>query len=209
MHPSLRPLLDSLTDLDFEEFGSIGLLSAEWALEDVILSVVVEKQDQPAKGWRIRCHSVRDCKIKSTQGQTDLRVLTDHPVMMPHVSKVLELYINGAPASADATIGQLVEAHREVVGDWFDYNRFFNLGPNRSLRDMLVGGIGKLAEGPQGLIHAYARVLESNGVRTSSPPGRAPMWWNGTHWVEERQDLFALIFGDSYFVAANITAEEA
>jgi hypothetical protein len=125
MHPSLRPLLDSLTSLDFEEFGSIGLESAQWASQDVILSIVVQKQDQPAQRWRVCCHAVRDCRIRSTQDQNDLRVVTDHPVMLPHVSPILELYINGAPASADAVAGQLIEAHREVVEDWFDYIRFF------------------------------------------------------------------------------------
>jgi hypothetical protein len=93
------------------------------------------------------------------------------------------------------------------VGSWFDCLHFFNLGSERSLRAMLNGGFGKLAEGPQPLIDRYAEAVRNSGVAVSSPPSRPPVWWNGAKWVEEVNPLFAVVLGASYVVSPAVTAE--
>jgi len=85
---------------------------------------------------------------------------------------------------------------------------------NSSLRSLLDifsedddGGHGLFATGPQALIEAYAAVLSKNGIKVSSPRSRPAVWWKDGRWVEEKGPLFALIFGESYFVAAQFAAE--
>jgi hypothetical protein len=49
-----------------------------------------------------------------------------------------------------------------VADDWIAFDRYLNRVP---LPDLLAGGSGLLANGPQFLIAAYADVLEKEGCR--------------------------------------------
>jgi hypothetical protein len=207
MNASLQPLLDTLSTLDFEEFGRLALIAVTWAANDVTLHLVVHQQDHADEPWRLHCAGVRGSQILNDQGINSLRIETEHPVLLPHTEPIAELYFSERPSNPDAVVGQLIEAHRGVVGAWFDCLHFFNLGRDRSLRGMLDGGHGKLAAGPQSVIERYAEVLRGAGIAVSSPPSRPPVWWDGTRWVEEVKLLFALILGESYVVSSAVTAE--
>lgn len=207
MDASLQPLLESLSTLEFEEFGSLTLLAATWEANDVTLHLTVHQQGQPDRPWLLHCREVRQSRIMIERGISNLQIMTQHPLLLPHTEAAVELYFSSRPSDADATVGRLVEAHWAAVGQWFDTTYFFNLGPEHSLRAMLNGAFGKLAEGPRSLIDSYADVLRASGVVVSSPPSRPPRWWDGTRWIEEAKPLFALILGGSHIVASAITAE--
>jgi hypothetical protein len=207
MDASLRPLLDTLSTPEFDEYGGLTLRAVTWADGGLTLDLIVRQQDHADEPWRLLCRNVRRSRIVNDQGIDPLRIETRHPLLLPHTEELLELYFSSRPPDPDAAVGQLVEAHRAVVGPWFDCLHFFNLGPDRSLRTMLDGGFGKLAEGPRPLIEGYAEVLRRAGVAVSSPPPRSPAWWNGERWVEESGPLFALILGESYIVSPSVTAE--
>jgi hypothetical protein len=208
MDAALQLLLERLSTLDVEEYGWLRLESATWANSDVILHLVVHQQDQPDQSWLVHCHHVRNSKIRNDQAIDSIQVETEHPLLLPHLSPIAELYFHGRPAHPDAAVGQLVEAHRSLLEDWFDCMHFFNLGLSRSLRQVLESGFGLLAKGPSPLIELYAQVLQGHEVSVSSPPSRQPAWWNDGEWIQEKAPLFALIFGKSYVVASAITAEK-
>jgi hypothetical protein len=204
---SLQPLLDIISTLDFEEFGLLALASAEWDGNDLTLHLAVERKDEEDEVWRLHCANVRRSRIGNDQGIGSLSVETRHPLLLPHTEPVADLYFSSRPADPDATVGRLLEAHHSAVRRWFDFLHFFNLGPDQSLRALLAGGFGKLAQGPQSLIGRYAEVLRGVGVAVSSPPSWAPVWWDGTRWVQEVDPLFVVILGGSYVVAPTVTAE--
>jgi hypothetical protein len=207
MDASLQPLFDTLSTLEFEEYGWLAVTAVMLERDDVILHLEVHQQNQSDQFWRIRCSAVRRSTILNSHRIDNLRIETEHPLLLPHTEPKVELYISSRPSNADVVVGQLVEAHREVVENWFDFPHFFNLGPRRSLRAMLEGGLGLLAEGPQPLIERYANVLRRAGVAVSSPPSRPPVWWDGSEWVKEEKPLFAVILGASHVVAQDVTAE--
>lgn len=208
MDSSLQPLLDKLSTHEFEEYGWLALRAATWTANDLTLDLIVRQQDRADEPWRLHCRDVRRSRIVN-HGAERLSIETQHPVLLPHTENVAELYFSNRPPDPDTTVAQLVEAHRTFVGEWFDCFYFFNLLPGRPLRGLLDGGFGKLAEGPQPLIERYAEVLRRAGVAVSSPPSRAPTWWDGGRWVDEVKPCFAVIFGDSYVVSAYVTAEKA
>ena len=207
MDASLQPLMESLSTLEFEEFGSLALTGATWEANDVTLHLTLHQQGQPDQPWLLHCREVRRSRIMIERGIDNLQIETRHPLLLPHTEASVELYFSSRPSDADATIGRLVEAHWAAVGEWFDTTYFFNLGPEHSLRAMLNGGFGKLAEGPRSLIEAYADVLRASCIAVSSPPSRPPRWYDGKRWIEEAKPLFVVILGGSHVVASEVTAE--
>ncbi|HZN67781.1 MAG TPA: hypothetical protein VFB66_21015 [Tepidisphaeraceae bacterium] len=207
MHPSFQPLLDSLSTLEFEEFGSLALTAVTWAGNDAALHLVVRQPDRPDEPWRLDCEAMRDSRIVCEPTFHDLWIETEHPLLLPHAEPAAELYFSSRPADPGAAVAELIDAHRAVVGEWFDCTHFFNLGPYGSLRRMLEGGHGKLAAGPLPLIERYADVLRRAGVKVSSPPARPPVWWDGVNWVPQSIPLYALILGQSFVLSPILTAE--
>lgn len=157
MDASLQPLLDTISTLEFEELGYLAITAATWADNNVTLYLTVHQQDQADQVWRLQCRDVRRSRITNDQGIDALWIKTEHPLLLPHTKVVAELYFSSRPSDPDAAVGRLVEAHQSVVGGWFDCLHFFNLGPDRSLRAMLNGGLGMLAAGPKPLIDSYMR----------------------------------------------------
>ena len=207
MDASLQPLLDTISTLEVEESGHLGITAATWAGNNVTLHLTVRQQDRADQEWRLHCGDVRRSRIVNDQGIDALWVKSQHPLLLPHTEAVVELYFSSRPSDPDAAVGRLVEAHRTVVGGWFDCLYFFNLGPRQSLRAMLDVGFGMLAEGPRPLIEKYGEVLRDCAVDVSSPPSRPPVWWDGARWVEEVKPLFAVILGASYVVSPAVMAE--
>lgn len=207
MDASVNLLLETISTLEFEEFGRLAITAAMWEDNNVTLDLTVHQQDQEDQRWMLRCGAVRRSRIVNVPAIDALSIKTEHPLLLPHSEARVELYFSSRPADPDAAVGRLIEAHHAVVGAWFDCLHFFNLGPEHSLRAMLNGGFGKLAEGPQSLIDRYAEALRTSGVAVSSPPPRAPVWRNGAEWTKEVKPLFALILGASFVVSPAITAE--
>ena len=207
MDASLEPLLDTISTLDFEEYGRLAITTATWAGNDVALRLVVHQQDRADQKWRLHCRDVRRSRIVNDQEIDAFSIETEHPLLLPHLEAYVELYFSSRPSDPDATVGRLIEAHHAVVEEWFDCLHFFNLGPERSLRAMLDGGFGMIAAGPRSLMERYAEVLHASGATVSSPPSRRPVWWDGTRWVEEVRPLFVVIMGASHVVAPVVTAE--
>jgi hypothetical protein len=207
MDASLQPFLNTISTLEFEEFGHLAIAAATWTDNDVTLHLTVHQQDQEDQQWRLRCRGVRRSRIENDKAIDALWLETQHPLLLPHTEAVAELYFSSRPSDPDAAVGRLVEAHNAVVGRWFDCLHFFNLGPKGSVRAMLDGGFGKLAEGPQALIDRYAEALRDSGVAVSSLASRPPVWWNGEKWVEEVSPLFAVILGASFVVSPSVAAE--
>ena len=211
MDPSFQPLLDVLSTHEFEEWGTVTLDSVSWTDLDVRVGLVVNVDDQPEQRFLITGRRVRSSRVRyhpiQLQIDDDIKVTGEHPVLMPHTAPVTELYFHGRPSSPDTIVGQLVDAHRSLVGDWFGLEDFVKVGLRDSYRALLAGGFGMFASGPQPLIERYARVLADNGVSVSSPPPRPPLWWDGDDFDGQTEGLLALILGRSYFVGAKFTAE--
>lgn len=207
MDSSLQKLLATFQSLEFEEYGSVRLTAVSRLYNDFCLDMTVYPHERPEEVWRVRCHAVRDMRIMNEWGLDGLNVVTSHPVLLPHIEPIAELYFSQPPRNVDELMGQLAQAHHAAVDEWFDFLHFFNRGPGGDLRDLLEGGHGKLADGPESTIARYAEVLRRAGVPCSSPPAREPGWWDGQAFVRRTKPLFAIILGRSYLVADSVSAE--
>jgi hypothetical protein len=87
----------------------------------------------------------------------EFTVASSHPLLLSYSEPTYFLHFSSAPASAVAAIGALYLAHREVVGTWRPFERFFN--HSMDLAVLLSGGHGLLAQGPLRLMQAYQSAL--------------------------------------------------
>ncbi len=180
-----------------------SITSADWNGSDLILLVRVRVPDAPDSQFRITCERPRSHRINAIASYRLVWLTTDHVVLWPHNQQQGELYFNGTPSDASSLFGALVEAQRDAVGDWFPTDRFLNL-LGRST-DILRSGHGLLARGPVSLMDTFASVLDNYGIKHSRLAPRDPVWWNGTQWTPETEQLHALIVGDSFVVATSFT----
>lgn len=202
----MQRFLDLLSSLDPEDGPWPSLHSALWEGNDVTLRVLLRGGGEPEQRWDVRCADVRSCRVAADRYCASPTVVADHPVLLPHVSPVLELFFRGAAADPHAIIGGLLEAHQEVAADWFDVTRFLNARPGHSLRQLLAGGFASFATGPKPLIDAYSKVLGSHGLEVSTLAQRGPIWWDGENWVDETKPLSALVWGSTFVVSPLMTA---
>jgi len=185
--------------LEYEDDGWLSITSAEWERSTLTLTTSVRLPDAAHHNFRIVCTDPRSHHIVAA-GVDDLVTLTaDHVVLWPNTEQQGELYFNGAPNDPASLLGSLIETHLETVGRWYAVDYFLNLSGHAT--DVLRGGHGLLAKGPVPLLKAYAEVLDRHGASHSSPPYRDPVWWSDSQWIPEREQLFALIVGESYVVA--------
>jgi hypothetical protein len=128
----------------------------------------------------------------------------DHPLLWPHTGPQASLSFNGVAERPSEVVGELVAAHQSatnssgsanalspLAGRWLPMERFLNQAI--SVKELLGGGFGTLAQGPQRLMEVYAEVLADADIRPSvHSPMEAKHWEDGS-WTA-RDDLRVAVF---------------
>ncbi|MBX3416287.1 MAG: hypothetical protein KF851_01690 [Pirellulaceae bacterium] len=205
----LKSLLEIIDTGEFEDNGSLCIEEALTHQDDLLVRLRLKHPDGGTEHRTILCHQPRSHFLQAAEYFDDLSVCDDHVLLWPHSQLQAALYFNGRPDNAHALLGALVETHHRTLNDWFPITRFMNNSLFSPNVELLASGSGLLAEGPFGIIDAYASVLETFNIRHSSPPRRPPSWWDGTRWQPETEKLYALIMGSSYVVGPNFTENTA
>jgi hypothetical protein len=113
--------------------------------------------------WRLRCAGVVTHSLSFDWGE-GIEYLDQHALLWPH-QRPATLWFLGRADDVAATIGHLYQTHADICGEWFSFDKFINT--NTSLSGLLSGPGGRIAEGPQNVLEAYAQVLEAHGIRCS------------------------------------------
>ena len=185
----------------------VRLDSIRFENEDGILCVSVMDYYGQEKwsNWTIKAKKLRDYNIINPYGDL-VQLKADHVLIRQHMETWQKLYFRGIPQSEIEIVGQLLVAHRETVGDWIPFAKFFN--SCCKLNGLLTGGFGQLADGPTFLIEKYASVLLSAGLKPNALTPRCAKWWNGDQWINNTVSLSAFVIGDSFFVAEEFEEQQ-
>ncbi|MFO0895168.1 MAG: hypothetical protein U0574_11415 [Phycisphaerales bacterium] len=132
---------------------------------DAVVELKLDPQgiilEQP--NWRVVCRGV--WHSRTTDTGPDLKVFDhDHPLSRQHTDWRADLYFRGAPRSASLVIGQLFTAHQHAFRPWIPFERYLGMV---QLQELLEGGFGQLAAGPEFVLEVYIPVLQANGVLPS------------------------------------------
>ncbi len=197
----LEELLKLTATLDYEENGGICVIGAAWQNDNEDLEILIEVNtggDDARQKWSLVCRSEREHKIKFGWGSY-IEVTDNHILLWPYIKPHFTLWFNSSNESAIGVVGELWQAHQKLVGKWFPFSRFVNYSHN--LEDLIAGGYGKLADGPEPLIGIYQDTMQKHGFKTSRPL----LYGEGKPVVEPGK-IIVLIVADSYVVATTVEA---
>lgn len=201
----LQQLLDTVASHEFEELGGwLRLQSVGFADRSVSFDIEVHVGDFQSGHWRLTCEESVDYRF-SHGCIADLELKSEHPVLWRFIKRQREIYFRGTVDSPHALIGAIAEAHAELVGNWLPLGTFLN--PLVPIPELLAGGHGLFATGPEPLLDSYQSVLTASGLAVSGPSPRAPKYWNGRQWITDTTNWRALILGDSYIVGRAFEAQ--
>ena len=205
-------MLNVLTSIcetkDGEEAGGLRILalaetSADLSIEFLFTSCI----GQPSQRMIVRCSGVREWVVRCGYiGSAELR--SDHPVLLPFVDPVSDLFFSNPAADPTSVVGELADRHHALVGSWIPFRRFLNAKPE-GVAALLRCPCGKLASGPVSLLLAYQEVLTACQVNSSLLPPSPLKYWDGDTLREQTKPLYALILGESFVIAEQFEEDES
>ena len=200
----LKNLLDITNQVDFEDFGSLRITNVQSDGDDLrlLLRITADEYPEIHKNWQVFCSAVREDSL-SLGDHYDLQFFDDHVLLWPYLAPHTSTSFYGKVQDPLTVIGALYQRHRDLVGGWLPLHRFLN--SNIALPELISGGFGMLAEGPEPLVLAYEDVMRTHGFTTSHLDPRKPVYWGGNGWLDQRP-AFVLILDESYVVAEQFVA---
>ncbi len=203
----LEELLAITRHGDFAHNGSLNITQIEGSEYEItfFVEVILAGEVNFHPRWQVVCSGVREHSL--SLGYSDEMWLSrDHVLLSTHTAPITSLYFHGAAENAAAVTGALYERHWELAGKWIPFDTFLN--PIVRLTQLIAGGGGMLAEGPEPFILAYEQVMQTFGFTTSHLEPKPARHWNGEAWVEQQSPLFVLILEDFFIVAENFEAKK-
>ena len=192
--------------INFEDYGSLILTRVAWmhGRLDLFLELKDDYRPNLHPNWRVACLGVREERL-SLGAHNDLDLAFDHILLWPHTAGRTRISFYGKSKDPSAVVGALYERHVSLVGGWIPFHRFLNGAP--TVTDLIAGGYGMLAEGPEPLLLAYKEVMQQYGISASHHEPEPPAHWDGEKRADQKASLAALVIGESYVVAADFRAE--
>ncbi len=189
-------LLEIVSTLEFEEYGSITFLSCERVEQDMILKLDVHtgNNENPSEIWYVDCYDVHTHKIVLGYGDT-INYVHDHVLLWKYNKQQASISFYGEAKDPMQVVGALFEAHFTLLGGWVAFEEYFNLNPI----SLIAGRFGLLAEGPYPVIQAYSNVLNKFAIDNHV----------NVHNYQKQintSNLYALFWKDSYIVASQFKA---
>lgn len=205
LHCVLENLLDIAEGIDFEDYGSLRLTTVESYGDSLRLSLHITGDEHPDRhpSWQVLCSLVKEQSL-SLGDHYDLQFFDDHVLLWPHLSRRTSTSFYGKAENPLAVVGALYQRHKELVGEWLPFHRFLN--SNIQLSELISGGFGMLAEGPEPLVLAYEDVMRAHGFAASHLDPAKPVYGGGTELLGPNAGAFVLVLDDSYVVAEHFAA---
>jgi hypothetical protein len=158
-------------------------------------------KDGTPPAWLVSCRQVREFSLSDFDGGGLNWWKRKHPLLAQFSSPKASLDVDLGDRSHEECAGFLLQAHRRIVDDWIDFDRFISptlWGTARRQRFAI--------RGPEFLLRTYHDQLEAAGFRTKFKKHKRSLYWSGFGWSERRRAVSALHFGNSFVVAESFSA---
>jgi hypothetical protein len=185
-------LLD-IIDTDFEDYGSLELTEAKIDGTRLTLAFRVTADDYPEfhPNWNVICRAVQEHSL-SLGFHYECEYSPNHALLVPYRAPQTSTSFYGKVENASSVVGALVKRHKTIAGDWIPFERFLN--KEVDVTELIAGGFGMLAEGPEPFILAYEDTLRQHGFSTSHVEPSQPAHPNG-------DEMSVLILDHAYVIA--------
>ena len=201
MESDLADLPQLLDDNEFEGVGSIVGMNADPGAGSLRLLLRVSSYDGTDERRAIECRSAVRW-VLTDDPVYSISLCDDHPALLPFTDDQAELYFTGAPPDPARMAEALRATSARVAGPYLDFDAAINSAAG-DLPKLLEGDHGKLASGPMTLLHAFQKLLEGVGVKTSLLSTGEPKIYveRELEWLPVPRQLNVLDLGESWIVA--------
>lgn len=202
--------LMAITDNIYEDYGSFTLTRSELREDSLLLFVNIHADEYPdaPPHWEVTCSRVREHSL--TLGEHyDFEFTNNHILILPHISPWTTTSFYGKAENPGEVVSALYKKHRELVEKWIDEIPFHKFLNPMKIEELIAGGFGMLAEGPEFFVYAYENVMQQYGFSTSHTPSRAAMYFDEKEiaWIKQQPVLSILVIGNSYIIAESFDAK--
>lgn len=199
----LQQLLAIFDTLDYEEFGWIDLLAADFEGKGCGLELLVDPGvgSSAPQRWAVHCLERLDHRLCGSEAHSSAHLAlhsAPHILLSPYTEPRAQLFFRGRPGDPSRTAYALYSCSRRPV-DGFPAALAAGLGGALPLDQLLEFGTGILSEGPVSVLTRYAEVLQAEGIQTNVLPSVDP-------GLRHRDDVRVLTLGGSYVVGTHFDA---
>ncbi len=170
---------------------------------EICFSIHKGKRGKKLDGWLVTCRGVHEATITDIDGGGLASYPSSHPAAQQYVARRAELRW---PRTCDEekVLGALYRAHMELVDDWIPFDRYLLVNAPWKGTSLLpdsapASGSRFVCRGPDFLLRAYAKAIESIGERAQFNLRTSPKVKSISPKV--------LHFGESHVVADAISAQ--
>ncbi|MCC6229207.1 MAG: hypothetical protein IT432_08285 [Phycisphaerales bacterium] len=200
--------MEEANDAWDEACASIDSVSFAEETINVSVRIVVPGSDSDQE-WRIVAPKPLDYRLTPYSGG-GIYLDSDHVALWPYSKPRHSIYMTGRVLDPAPLLGRLLDAHRDLVGDWWPIDTFINHAFLTIISDHWNPAIGYFSlGGPEPLMLEYIKVLEQFGLKTSIPE-RSPHYGMGGNPLPSgvpAQPVYMLDIGGSYIIASQFHAE--
>jgi hypothetical protein len=197
---AMSDLLNIITSVDFEDYGSLQLLEV-WRRDGniyLLLDVVADEDPDLPRKIQVTCRSPRENNL-SAGHYDDFSISQDHVLLWHYTKPHISISFYGKAQDPLSVVGALYERHVDLVEDWIPFHKYLN--SEVRLAELIAGSFGMLADGVEPLVLAYEEVMQRYGFSTSHHESRPPVYWDGERWVEENAALSVMLLDKCFVIA--------
>ena len=204
MNEETSLFFDAVRSVDFEDYGQFSIDRIEGSGSvSLLCSVSIDEEEGFHNTWSIRCLGVRRSLLR-TGSFIDISLESEHILLREYREQNCRLGFRGTVSDPDHVVGALYEKHIEIAEDWIPVSAYLM---DRKLGELVRGGFGVFAEGPESFILAYQETLERCGIETVVNGRRPNTEWNGSQFLDF-PTLKVLSLDDCYLVAEDFQARK-
>ena len=197
---ALFKAIDELTD-DNDVIAQLMAVEAQGHDLHCVVGIAFETSATELQRWGVVASNVLTSRVEIGEFG-DLLSSTNHPLLLPYLEPVDELYVAHRPKDPASVLGQLYDHHTKLLGRWYPFDRFTNHDPLQLLTD----GYGLLATGPRCLINAFSKITDEHQMHSSVRRGNRERLWREGTWQDLPDVIAAVVLGTSFFIAESFKA---
>ena len=198
-------LQNLLVKSEIEWDGSINITSIDYYGDDakIELSFNDDRRGRLKQLWEIQLSGIREERIVRQPADTMI-AYSEHFLIDEQQGNTIELYVKAKPSQTGDAFMEVYQYFYRTFQGFIPFEKYLNV-KSTGADSSFDKDLGLFAHGPKFIMSEIKSILDSNGYSSYLAMERENTIQSETGWVKDDLNLFALIIGDSFFVAETMS----
>lgn len=203
----IESILEEMGNRDLENHDELSLTEMKEDENNLTLTFKIQNDfdnKDLSQIWRVKCKDFMERKIEDNYFYS-FELFEEHALLWEYTENRCQLFFRGYTENLEALVGSLFLKHKEITEGWIPFDKYLN--DMTEIEKLLQWGAGLLAEGPEKIVNEYSKVLDSFNINSSIVSIGYPKKWCENGLIEDKDEKYVLIFGNSFVVAREFIDE--